>query len=93
MHTCATACAPERLRALKKIFDVTWLVEILTGARRPTVALGDEIARGMAEHAGDVEVKPGDISQAILSALEAKAEPSLPTFLLTKFPAASRNLR
>ena len=93
MQTFAAACAPERLRALQKIFDVTWLVEILTGSRRPTVALRDEIARGVAEHAGDVELKPDEISQTILGALDAKAEPSLPTFLLTKIPAASRSLR
>ena len=47
----------------------------------------------VAEHAGDVELKPDEISQTILGALDAKAEPSLPTFLLTKIPAASRSLR
>ena len=85
MQTLVGACAPERLRALQKIFDAIWWVELLTGGRRPTAARRNEIAPGVAEHAGDVELKPDEISQAVLSALDAKPEPSLPTFMLTRF--------
>ncbi len=85
MQTFPGQCSPERVRALQQIFDAVWLVEVHTGGRRPSVALRNEIARRVAEHAGDAELDADEIERAVLAALDTKPEHSLPTLLLTRY--------
>ena len=81
MQTFPGLCSPERVRALQKISDAVWLVEIHAGSRRPTVALRDEIAHRVAEHVGDADLNVDAIGRAVLTALDAKPEQGRPTFV------------
>ena len=81
MQTFPELCSPERVRALQKISDAVWLVEIHAGSRRPTMALRDEIARRVAEHVGDADLNVDAIGRAVLTALDANPEQGRPTFL------------
>ena len=76
MQTFPGSCSPERVRALQDIFDAAWLVEVHTGGQRPSIGLRNEIARRVAEHAGDEELDADEIGREVLE--------TLPTFLFTK---------
>ncbi len=93
MQTFPGLCSPERVRALQKISDAVWLVEIHAGSRRPTVALRDEITRRVAEHVGDADLNVDAIGRAVLTALDAKPGHSRPAFPMTRWwraPHAAR---
>ena len=83
MQTFPGLCSPERVRALQKISDAVWLVEIHAGSRLPTVALRDEIARRVAERRSTSTMLTSmlTIGLAVLTALDAKPEQGRPTLL------------